>query len=168
VRPWFERRFSFDHLGADDLPFLLERLRGAPARVEERTRALDRDLLSRRVGERWSILEHVGHLADLDELHEARLEDYRAGRGVLCAADVTNRRTHEARHHERDPQEVAAAFRRGRERFVAAAAACGTSLALASALHPRLQQPMRLVDMLYFAAEHDDHHLAKVSELARR
>jgi len=29
-------------------------------------------------------------------------------------------------------------------------------------LHPRLQQPLRLVDHLYFVAEHDDHHLAKI------
>jgi hypothetical protein len=27
-------------------------------------------------------------------------------------------------------------------------------------LHPRLKQPMRLVDHLYFVAEHDDHPLA--------
>jgi hypothetical protein len=26
---------------------------------------------------------------------------------------------------------------------------------------------MRLVDMLYFVAEHDDHHLAWMTELAR-
>jgi hypothetical protein len=32
-------------------------------------------------------------------------------------------------------------------------------------LHPRLKQPMRLVDHLYFAAEHDDHHLARIWEL---
>jgi len=31
-----------------------------------------------------------------------------------------------------------------------------------SLLHPRLKQPMRLVDHLYFVAEHDDHHLAKI------
>lgn len=32
-------------------------------------------------------------------------------------------------------------------------------------LHPRLKQPMRLVDHLYFVAEHDDHHLACIWEL---
>jgi hypothetical protein len=32
-------------------------------------------------------------------------------------------------------------------------------------LHPRLKQPMRLVDHLFFVAEHDDHHLAKIWEL---
>jgi len=32
-------------------------------------------------------------------------------------------------------------------------------------LHPRLQKPMRVVDHLFFVAEHDDHHLAKIWEL---
>jgi len=31
--------------------------------------------------------------------------------------------------------------------------------------HPRLKTPMRLVDHLYFVAEHDDHHLARIWEL---
>ena len=35
-------------------------------------------------------------------------------------------------------------------------------------LHPRLKQPMRLVDHLYFVAEHDDHHLAKIWEMIAR
>jgi hypothetical protein len=34
-----------------------------------------------------------------------------------------------------------------------------------SILHPRLRTPMRLVDHLYFVAEHDDHHLARIWEL---
>jgi hypothetical protein len=33
--------------------------------------------------------------------------------------------------------------------------------------HPRLKTPMRLVDHLYFVAEHDDHHLARIWELIR-
>jgi hypothetical protein len=34
-------------------------------------------------------------------------------------------------------------------------------------VHPRLGTPMRLVDMMFFVAEHDDHHLATITELAR-
>jgi hypothetical protein len=33
--------------------------------------------------------------------------------------------------------------------------------------HPRLNVPMRLVDMLFFQAEHDDFHLARISALIR-
>ncbi len=36
-----------------------------------------------------------------------------------------------------------------------------------SALHPRLQKPMNIVDVAYFVAEHDDYHLARIGELLR-
>jgi DinB superfamily len=166
VRPWFERRFSFEHLGEQDFPFLLERLRGAPARVEDKTRPLARELLTRRNGESWSIQEQVGHLIDLDGLHDARLEDYRAGAKELRPADLQNRKTHEAGYNERPLAELLEGFRGGRGRFVARLEAWEPQRLLVSAIHPRLQQPMRLVDMLYFVAEHDDHHLAWMTELA--
>jgi uncharacterized damage-inducible protein DinB len=168
VRRWFERRFSFEHLSAQDAAFLVERLRGAPARVEDKLRDLPRALLTRRDGEAWSIQEHVGHLVDLDALHAARLDDYLAGASVLRAADLQNRKTYEARHNERPLSELVQAFRRERGRFVERLAAWNPQSLDVSAIHPRLQQPMRLVDMLYFVAEHDDHHLAWMTELARR
>jgi hypothetical protein len=37
----------------------------------------------------------------------------------------------------------------------------------ATALHPRLRQQMRVIDMAYFVAEHDDHHLATINELSK-
>jgi len=168
VRRWFERRFSFEHLSEADFPFVVERLRGTPARVEDKTRDLPRELLTRRGGESWSIQEQLGHLLDLDALHDGRLDDYRGGASVLRAADLQNRKTHEARHNERPLAELLEAFRRERSRFVARLDAWEPRLFTASALHPRLQQPMRLVDMLWFCAEHDDHHLAWMTELARR
>lgn len=36
-----------------------------------------------------------------------------------------------------------------------------------SAHHPRLQQPMRILDLMVFAAQHDGHHLARIMELLR-
>ena len=166
MRRWFERRFSFEHLSESDFPFLVERLRGAPARVEDKLRDLPPELLTRRDGEAWSIQEHVGHLVDLDALHDARLDDYRAGADVLRAADLQNRKTYEAAYNERPLAEVALAFRRGRGRFVERLETWDPKRLDRSAIHPRLQQPMRLVDMLYFVAEHDDHHLAWMTALA--
>ena len=34
-----------------------------------------------------------------------------------------------------------------------------------TALHPRLRQPMSVVDLCFFVAEHDDHHLRTIKEL---
>jgi hypothetical protein len=36
-----------------------------------------------------------------------------------------------------------------------------------TALHPRLQMEIRVLDLAFFIAEHDDHHLARISELRR-
>jgi hypothetical protein len=35
------------------------------------------------------------------------------------------------------------------------------------ATHPRLQQEMSVVDLCFFVAEHDDHHLGAIAEIAR-
>ena len=146
---------------------MVERLRGTPARIEDKVRGLSPTLLTRRDGDAWSIQEHIGHLLDLDEIHGGRLDDFLAGAEVLRAADMTNRKTHEAGHNERPLADLLQAFRRERERFVARLDAWDRKLISLTALHPRLQQPMRVIDMAFFTAEHDDHHLARMTELAR-
>jgi len=164
--PWFERRFSFD-FPVTVYPDVIERIRGTPARVEDRVKNLSRDTLTRRDGDTWSILENVGHLLDFEPLDAGRLDDYLNGLSSLRAADLTNRRTHEAGHNDTAPATVLAEFRAGREELVARLESLGEAEFARTALHPRLQVPMRLVDWLTFVAAHDDYHLARIAELIR-
>jgi hypothetical protein len=164
---WFERKFDLG-LPVWTLPNVIERLRGTPARVGELTRSLAPGVLARRDGERWSIQEHVGHLLDLGWLDLARVEDFTAGREVLTAADMSNRKTHEAQHNSRTFADVLAAFRTERAHFVRLLEAFDEEMVARTALHPRIKQPMHPTDFAYFVAEHDDHHLAAISELIRR
>ncbi|HEX7184365.1 MAG TPA: DinB family protein [Thermoanaerobaculia bacterium] len=164
---WVDRTFRFD-LPEAFFPIEVERLRGAPARIEDKVRSLPPGLLARRDGDAWSIQEHIGHLLDLDELHHGRLDDFLAGAEVLRAADMTNRKTYEARHNEREIGDLLREFRAERQRFVDRLDAWDPDLVAITALHPRLQQPMRVIDMAFFMAEHDDHHLARMTELARK
>ncbi|MDT7540925.1 MAG: hypothetical protein QOE33_829 [Acidobacteriota bacterium] len=164
---WFERKFEFG-LPVWMLPNVIERLRGTPARVDELTRGLAADVLARRDGERWSIQEHAGHLVDLGWLDMARVEDFRAGRDALTAADVENRKTHEARHNARNFAELLSQFRRERGEFVRRLEAFDDETAERIALHPRIKQPMRVVDFAFFVAEHDDHHVAAITGLIRK
>ncbi len=163
---WVERRFAFD-LPVGVFPSVVERLRGTPARLEELARGLPVETLTAKPGGAWSIQEQVGHLLDLDELHEGRLEDYRAGLAALRPADMTNRKTVEAGHNDAPLEQILAAFRSAREGFVRQLESLGEEEAAASALHPRLAKQMRVFDLAYFVAEHDDHHLAIISELLR-
>jgi hypothetical protein len=81
------------------------------------------------------------------------------------AADLSNRQTHEANHNARSIGEILGEFRKARLRLVDCVQEKDSALFGRSRLHPRLKKPMRLVDHLYFAAEHDDHHLASIWEL---
>jgi uncharacterized damage-inducible protein DinB len=163
---WFERKFDFD-FPAGRYPDMIERLRGTPAHVEERIRACPAAVLTRRIGDTWSIQENVGHLLDLEPLWAGRLDDILAGAEVMPEADLTNRKTHEADHNSASIDALTSAFRTAREYFVARLDALGENRFAASARHPRLQQPMRLADLCLFTADHDDYHLARMTELAR-
>jgi DinB superfamily len=164
---WVEREFEFN-LPVGVFPCVVERLRGTPARLEELTRGLTREELTAKPGGLWSMQEQAGHLRDLDELHEGRLEDYARGSDVLRAADMKNRKTEEAGHNAARLEDILAGFRAARLRFVRRLEALTEAEVAASALHPRLRKRMRVIDMAYFTAEHDDHHLAAVSGLRRR
>jgi uncharacterized damage-inducible protein DinB len=161
---WVDRTFHFD-LPVGLFPTVLERLRGAPARLEDKLRPLPAEVRTRRFGDSWSVQEHAGHLLDLDDLHTARLDDYRAGVRVLRAADIENRKTREANHNARPLSEILDGFRRGREHFVASLEGWDAARLAETALHPRLNQEMRVIDMAFFVAEHDDHHLARMTEI---
>jgi uncharacterized damage-inducible protein DinB len=164
VPPWFERKFQFT-FPIEQFPNLCVRLRGSPARLDEMIRGVSRDVLLHKPGDKWSAQEHAGHLLDLEPLWMARVEDFLGNGGTLTVADLANRKTHEASHNARELAEILAAFRAARLRLVDRAAKFQPVLFARSLLHPRLQQPMRLVDHLYFVAEHDDHHLARIWEL---
>jgi hypothetical protein len=98
----------------------------------------------------------------------ARVGDYLAGSSGLTAADLKNRKTHEANHNARSVDQIMKEFREARVRLVKRVETIDPALFARSLLHPRLKQPMRLVDHLYFVAEHDDHHLACIWELLSR
>lgn len=165
-RVWFDRRFELG-LPTDAMPDVLERVRGTPARVEERVLGLPRDVIARRSGERWSIQENVGHLLDLEPLWLGRVDDLLAGAEEMRPADLENRKTHTADHNRRELDLLLLEFRSARLATVAQVESHWDELATRSALHPRLQQPMTVVDLLFFVAEHDDHHLARISEILR-
>jgi uncharacterized damage-inducible protein DinB len=161
---WFDRKFEFG-FPVEQLPHLIERLQSTPARLEEITRAVSPAALLAKPEGKWSAQEHVGHLLDLESLWQARINDFAADRPTLTPADLTNRKTDEAAHNTRAIAEILAAFRAARHALLARVEILPPAAFSQTILHPRLQQPMHLIDHLYFAAEHDDHHLAKIREM---
>jgi len=115
---WTERTFKFD-FPAGLYPELIERLRGTPARVADRLTGVDPSRLNRRRGSAWSILENIGHLADLDDgLFLVRLDEYQRGVESLQPADMTNRMTEEADHNRKSLEDILLYFRKTRAGLV--------------------------------------------------
>src|ERR1700691_164207 len=140
---WFERKFDFT-FPVEVYPNLCARLRGTPARLEETMQGAARDLLLAKPAGKWSAQEHAGHLVD------------------LAAPDLSNQKTHQAQHNQRSLNEILADFRSARLGLLNRVEKINPALFARAIAHPRLQTPMRLVDHLYFVAEHDDHHLAHI------
>jgi uncharacterized damage-inducible protein DinB len=163
---WGDRSFQFT-FPVGVYPEMIERLRGTPARLEDRVRTLTPEVLTRRDGERWSIQENAGHLLDLESLVRQRLDEYLSGATALHAADMSNRKTYEADHNQVSMGAILTDFRAQRTQLVDRLDNLAPETFASVAHHPRLNVPMRLVDMLFFQAEHDDYHLARISELIR-
>jgi uncharacterized damage-inducible protein DinB len=161
---WLDRRFNYVP-PAGEFPVIVERLRGTPWRVADRVRFVPASVLARRAGEGWTAQEQIGHLLDIETLWAVRVGEFLRGAKELTAADMSNRKTHEAGHNERSIHAVVAEFTVARQRLV-------TSLddvtdPETTSFHPRLKRSMRLIDFCFFIAEHDDHHLAIVTRLLR-
>ncbi len=163
---WLERKFKFDFPAAL-YPNLRVRLRSTPARLEEAVAGLASEVLLRQPAGKWSIQENAGHLLDLESLWRMRVEEFLRGVEKLTAADITNRATQEARHNDRQLAEILRLFRAARLELVESLEDLTAAVFARVALHPRLNLSMRLVDHLFFIAEHDDHHLARIRELRR-
>ena len=163
---WTERSFRFA-FPVEVFPEMIERLRGTPARLEDRVKSIAPEILTKRDGERWSIQENAGHLLDLESLVRQRLDEYLAGATVLHAADMSNRKTYQADHNQLSMAGILTDFRAQRTHLVGRLDNLAPEMFASVAEHPRLKVPLRLVDMVFFQAEHDDYHLARISELIR-
>lgn len=164
---WFERKFDFNY-SQNIFPAIIERLAGTPIRLQAKVLELEKAVLEAKPDGKWSIKEHVGHLLDLEPLWQGRLDDILHQEKYLRPADLSNSQTDEALHNSHSIADLVDRFAQARITTIAALKSLQDTDVFRSALHPRLHQPMRTMDLFLFVAEHDDHHLVGMTELVER
>lgn len=163
---WFERNFEFN-VTQNIFPSVIERLTGTPLRLEHKLASIPVELTDERINNSWSIKENIGHLTDLESLWQRRLEEIVLGEKVMTPADLENKKTNLAHHNDKTVEELLKAFREIRSETINMLENIDEAIIFRSSLHPRLNKPMRTMDLFIFVAEHDDHHLARITEMAR-
>jgi uncharacterized damage-inducible protein DinB len=164
---WFDRKFHFDHK-ENIFPLILERLKGTPVRITHRINTIPTQWLTVRLDNRWSIEENLGHLTDLEPLWQQRLDDIVSGKEYLRPADLTNAKTDQANHNTKSAEDLLEDFSVIRNQTMAMIEDIGEEIIFRSSLHPRLKTPMRTMDLFLFVAEHDDHHLARMTAITNQ
>lgn len=164
MTPWFERKFApITDNGL--LPVIIERLDGTEYRLIGKLAEPEDFSLTAKPGGKWSILEEVGHLVTLEKLWAGRVRDIINGKEYLREADLTNKATDKANFNSHQLDDLLDRFGEARETLLSLLRTAGAADLEKSAKHPRLQTPMRIIELAHFVAEHDDHHLAKISQL---
>jgi uncharacterized damage-inducible protein DinB len=160
---WFDRTFS-PQQDNGVFPCILERLDGTAARLKEKTGLIKNDLIGATIG-KWSIKKEIGHLIDLEPLWLARTVQIIEHQKELKTTDLANTKTHETNHDSREFDDLIQTFKQHRNALMLVLRRVTEADLDKAAVHPRLGTPMKIIDLAYFVAEHDDHHLAQITVL---
>jgi uncharacterized damage-inducible protein DinB len=163
---WVERSFHFD-FPVSLFPVIFSRLEGSIFRLKCILTNADDELCSRNL-DGWSVKEQLGHLCDLEDLWWKRLEDFVNNRPILTAADTNNPATHAANHNAKSIEHLLHNFTVERQKMLETIYGFENEILEKTSVHARLNMPMRLIDLLFFIAEHDDHHIAVISAVLRK
>ena len=161
---WLEKQFDFNYPALKYVEFL-EFLRETPVKIKALVKNLPKDVLIRRAEESWSIQENVGHFLTTESLFLGRLDDYENGLPALRSARFEDNPTDKANFNEKNMRWILEAFRAQRKIYISRLETLPPEDFGKASLHPRLNKPMRLCDQLLFHAEHDRHHLVRITEL---
>jgi len=162
---WFDRQFPIIQDNGL-LPTIIERLEGTSKRLLSKIERIDFTQF-RAIEGQWSIKKEIGHLLDLEPLWLERANQILNNVPSLVAADLTNKKTNETNHDDRDAIDLVTEFSKSREQLVYLLRSIKDEDLDKASVHPRLGTPMKVVDLAYFVAEHDDHHLARITLLSQ-
>jgi hypothetical protein len=159
--PWFERELVFGK-PAEMLPYFLERLEGTIVRIETKVKSIDNKILSEKYNGKWSIKQNIGHLAEVDQIANKRIDEMISGVAIMSPA------VFEPQDYNPWPiEEVISFFTKTRKSNLKKYSALSEGDLKRGSLHPRLKVQMTPVDLAWFDAEHDDHHLVKINSIIK-
>lgn len=166
AKKWFDKKFDFN-FGTEQFSLLSERLRNASGIFRETLLSVPEEVLVFQPNGKWSIKENIGHLLILESLWLKRCVEIKNGREKMSPADLNNTATDEANFNDQPLSILLEKFILEREKILEFLDHLKPEDLTNASLHPRLHEPMRILDLMYFVAEHDDHHLFTIKNIIK-
>lgn len=161
---WFDRKFDFSY-GVDEYESLIQRLSSSIPRLSDLVADVPVETLSIKIDSKWSIKENIGHLIVLEPLWRVRVVDIRVEREVMSPADLTNSLTDKSDFNSTELEKLLRDFESERGKTLELLSSLLPDDLTKTSMHPRLSQPMRVIDLMYFVAEHDLHHFDTIARI---
>lgn len=161
---WIERKFT-PITDNGRLATIMERLDGTEYRLIGKLADDEGPSLTAKIDGKWSVMEEVGHLATLEPFWKVQLKNIIAGKDDLKAEDMSNKATEKGNFNSYDLEGLLDDFGESREYLLSVLRTIKPEDLEKKSKHQRLGMSMRVIDLAYMIAEHDDHHLAKISKM---
>lgn len=161
---WFDRDFNFD-FGIEQYDNLLDRLENFPMILNQKLDQIPEQFPTYNTEGKWSINQNIGHLFLLEIIWRARFQEINDGKKMMSPADLNNTATTRSSFNKLSITELTKCFWYERIKTIDFLKSLNSDDILKSSIHPRLNQPMRVIDLMYFVAEHDQHHMNTILEI---
>ncbi len=155
---WSKREFHFDEIPLDHQQ-LIKRILATADRLRKMLASIPEVEMEIRNEGKWSIKENAGHLIDLQDLNMTRFKELKEGKAVFTPADMTNIETEAADHDSVKIRSLLSTLETRRKELAGFISSMTDTELTNKALHERLGIEMNAWQLLYFIAEHDDHHI---------
>jgi uncharacterized damage-inducible protein DinB len=143
---------------------VLERLAGAPAALAAALKGAPDDVLRRRTGGKWSMIENAAHVRDIERVYQGRFSQMAFGEKPSFWMLDNDAAEKALNYGAADPAEVAKEFKRLREDSLSLLRALPHEAWLKTGLHPEGGE-MTVEQLATRLANHDDAHLGRIQTL---
>src|SRR5512140_778664 len=143
---------------------VLERLAAAPAALAAALKGAPDDVLRRKAGGTWSMVENAAHVRDIERVYQGRFSKMAFGEKPAFWMLDNDRAAEALKYAEADPSEVAKEFKRLREDSIALLRALPHEAWQQTGMHPEKGE-MTVEQLAVRLADHDDAHLGKIRTL---
>ncbi|WP_020533251.1 DinB family protein [Flexithrix dorotheae] len=159
---WFERQFEFPG-NQNIFPSLLERLEGTSIRLRVKTLKISDSIQVIRPEGKWSIMENIRHLLEMELVWQKFISSILKGKRIINLSNTKSPASPQLNNENVD--HLLIQFADQRRITLETISKLKNDKIFKNAFYTPLQRPLSILDLAYYMAEHDDHHLARITNI---